>query len=326
MLISELYNADFFKTGRYAPEFSQYIMQTFEQSAPFVQAQQFVPVGSTLGTGKMGKVFDVISDEGGYSQGRQIGGSVTPTVIAGVPVTIFMSLYSEIVKMDNKINGSLGVAEKDKQLRMALARLHKTLAWTVFNADKTVVDPNGASVDALYTFDGYEKYFKVNTGQVKSAFNVADMVDNINMHYMIRNYLNGVNSLVNVNGETADVIYTTTNGSVVLQSISQDKSDYNGIYKFTTKRPTYLGVPIVTVPEAVVPEAWKSKGDFVLFANQTPDLGMNIMVSDDGALISTYRDVPNAFSKDTPIDMQFALVTANGKAAALGFLDATPTV
>lgn len=326
MLISELYNSNFFKTGRYAPEFSQYVMQTFEQSAPFVQAQQFVPVGSTLGTGKMGKVFDVISDEGGYSQGRQIGGSVTPTVVAGTPVTIFMGLYAELVKMDNKINGSLGVAEKDKQLRMALARLHKTLTWSVFNADTTVVDPHVAGGTTNYAFNGYEKYFKTNAGQVKTKFNVADMVDNFNMHYMIRNYLNGVNSLINVNGETADVIYTTTAGSVILQSVSQDKSDYNGIYKFTTKRPTYLGIPIVTVPDAVVPAAWKALGDFVLFANQTPDLGMNIMVADDGGLVTTYPDVSTGFSKDTPIDMQFALVTANGKAAALGFLYAVPSV
>lgn len=321
MLISQLYASDFFKTGRYAPEFAAYAMQTFESCGPLVQAQQYQPVGANIGAGKLGKVFEVIADQGGFSQRRELFGDAAAQGVSATPSTIFMGINSEKVQIDNVVNKALGNFEKDRQLKMAMERLHYTMGYKMFNADTTLDDATDPNVTKKkYDFDGWKKYFTANPLQVMSAaLDMSDLDANLNAKFRATRYLSELESKINVQGQGADVIYTTKRGESILKTISQDRGNYAGEYKFSKNVTTYDGKPVIPVADNIVPASWTAQGDFVLFANQMPDFGINVMVPDNMGLITVYPDVSTGFQSQTPMDLIFALIAVNYKAAALGF-------
>ena len=288
MLISELYTQNFWKEGRYAPEYDEFVTKAFADNSKVVQAQQFVPVGSKLGSGKLGKVFEVITDEGGMSPSREFFGDVTSQVAEGTPVTVFMGINSEKVAYDKGQVGTQGYAEHDRQLNMAIARLQKTFTYKLFNADTNATMDNGKK----YEFDGYKKYFDNNPEQVDNeTLVIGDLYASPNLRYIANDKLNSVNKLIDVNGDSADIIYTTTKGAAILAALESEKAAYTGPYKFTQNVQTYNGLPVVSIPDSCVPETWKAKGEFVLFANQDREQGCRIMVPDNGNLIVTMQSL-----------------------------------
>ena len=318
MLIGELYTADFWKKGRYAVDYDTFVTKAFADNSKIVQAQQFVPVGSNLGSGKLGKVFEVINSEGGFSPSRKYFGDVTSEVVPGVPVTVFMGINSEKVAYDKGQVDTMGYAEHDRQLNMAIARLQKTFGYKLFNADMT---QNMAGGTDKYEFDGYKVYFDKNVEQVDNeVLYIGDLYNSPNLRYIANDKLNSVNHKIDVNGNNADIIYTTQNGATILAALESEKHAYNGPYKFTQNVQTFNGIPVVEVPDALVPEAWKVKGDFVLFANQDKEQGCRIMVPTSGNLIVTYAETDKGFQKEIPMDMTFAPVLVNPKAASLCFV------
>lgn len=317
MLISDLYTADFFKTGRYAPDFDAYIMQTFERSSQVVQATQFVPEGASLGSGKMGKVYELYTTNGGESSRRDFFTDVTPNVVKSDTEMVIMANYSEKVKQDKGFNRTLGLREYQNQLNLAIARLQDTFVKRLFNADKDAIETGTKK----YEFNGWKKYFETNTSQVENTpLSVTDLATNYNAKLKASDFLNGINAKVDVNGYQADVIYTTRQGKVMLTSLEANRLAYQGEYKFVRNVVTYDGLPIVVVPEVAVPDTWKQKGEFVLFANQDPNFGARVLVPSNGGLIVSYEDTKSGFQIDTPIDMTFAPVQVHPKAGALCFL------
>lgn len=329
MLISALYTSAFFKTGKNQPEFDKYVLQQFEKNSPVIQAQQFVPVGGALGGGKKGKVFSVVANEGGYSPNRELfQADVTANVVGSTPATIFMGNNSEKVVVDAQEVVIFGAGERDTQLSAALARLYKTFVFKLFNADTDNVDItdllNDAQTTKKYDFEGYAKYFGTYTGQVASdELVLPDVIANPNIKEVANVYLNDVMSLVSVNGIGAQMIYTSRSGKVILAAIESAKAAYTGEYKFTQNVATYQGLPIIEIPDASIPAAWKLRGEFVMFVNQDAQAGCRIMVPTNGGLIVTHDDAKKGFTTEIPMDMTFAPVLINGKAASLCFLKAS---
>lgn len=320
MLISELYTGDFFKTGRYAPEFDTYAIQKFETAYPILQAQQLVPVGQSLGDGKAGKVFEIINDAGGFSPSRGYYDDVDPNVVPSETKTVFMGINSEKVVASKAQVRLHGTEEKDKQLKAALARLHHTFAFKLFNADTTKVDATSKAGNN-YEYDGYVKYFKDNPDQANmNLFSVGDIVNDVNLRLKANHFLRDVNSRINVDGFEGDMIYTSKAGRVLLTALESDKMGYAGPYKFSRRVNTWEGIPIVEVPDNIIPEEWKAIGEFVLFVNQDEEAGCRIMVPNNGGLIETYSDVDKGYTVETPMDMVYAPVLVNGKAASLCFI------
>jgi hypothetical protein len=317
MLINELYTQDFWREGRYAPEYDEFVTKAFADNSKVVQAQQYVPVGGRIGAGKLGKVFEVITDEGGMSPSREFFGDVDPQVAEGTPVTVFMGINSEKVTYDVGQVGVHGYTEHDRNLNLATARLQKTFTYKLFNADTNETMANGKK----YEFDGYRKYFDNNPEQVDhETLVLGDFYASPNLRYIANDKLNSVNKLIDVNGDSADIIYTTTKGAAILAALESEKTAYTGPYKFTQNVQTYNGLPVVSIPDSCVPEIWRHRGEFVLFANQDKEQGCRIMVPDNGNLIVTYAEANTGFQKHIPMDMIFALVAVNPKAASLCFV------
>lgn len=325
MLISQL-TGDEFRTGRYAPEWVAYVLQQLERNFQFIQAQNFTPVGGAMGTSKkLGSVFEIQDDITGYSVRRELYEKIAENIVASTNKTIFMSRQADKVVTDLDQVRETGDAFYRTQLDAAIQRLYRTFVFLVFNADSTKVDATrllkDASTTMKYEYDGYEKYFKDNAKQVISdTLYVADYLNNYNLRYVYNNFFASVNDKVDVNGNKADIVYTTRTGKRIMAGLEVNKFDYQGMYKFVNGVSTYDGIPIIEVPDHAVPAAWKAKGEFVLFANQDENAGNRIMIPADGSLISTKPDTQDEYVVTTPMSMTFAPVFINKKAASLCFI------
>lgn len=327
MRIDELYTGDFFTTGRYAPDYDKYALEVFEKAGAVVQAQTYVNLGSKVGDNKLGRTFEIISNEGGTSPRRSYYGDVESNVVGADSVTVFMGINSEKIITDKAQVRIHGTTEQNRQLSGATQRFYITFGYKLFNSDKDKIDTTDKSGKIKFDFDGYEKYFKLHTSQVENkVLSIPDIIANPNMRFEATDFLNSVHSNVNVNGMGADVIYTSRRGKAILESLESDKRKYEGEYKFTRNVSTYDGLPIVVIPDVCIPSAWKAKGEFVLFSNQNENDGNRIMVPTNGGLITSYASVSTGFQDVIPMDMIFAAVLINPKAASLCFMNRVASV
>lgn len=331
MLISELYTDSFSKEGRYAAKFDNHVLKNLEKSSQVIQAQNFVPLGKDMGDGTRGRTFEIIDNEGGLSPNRDYYGTVTPNVVAGTKKTVYMGNNAEPVLTDKNQLRIHGNRERDRQLNLAIARLQKTFVYKLFNADTTAIDEtdklNSLETTKKYDYDGWKRYFDLHKGQVEnSVFHIGDVINNVNMKLEANEFLNDILSKVDVNGMDGEIIYSSRKGKNILKSLDTHRMDYTGMYKFTRKVTTWEGLPIVETPESSIPQAWKDKGEFVLFVNQDQESGARIMIPENGGLIVTHKPADKGYTVEIPMDMTFAPVLINGKAASLCFITMNKSV
>lgn len=320
MLITDLYTGDFFYKDKYDPDFDASLVKVFANSNDVIKATQFVNLGDN--NGKMGTKIEIVSNNGGDSKRRDFYSTVSPNVVGANYVTVLMANYGELVRKDLGAERTVGNADYVLQLESALSRLADTFVKRLFNADTDEIEDDGKK----YMFNGWKKYFEINTSQVNNTpLNVANVVANYNAKMLATKFLKSVNAKIDVSGHQGEVIYTTSQGKAILTSLESDKQGYRGIYTLLNGIETFGGLPIVVIPDIAVPNTWKQKGEFVLFANQDPNFGARVLVPANGGLIKSYPDAYNGYQADTPIDMTFAPIQVHPKTASLCFLSENAT-
>lgn len=326
-ILSELYtNNRTFVEGEYAPLYGR-AYYDFERMSSFIQAQQFEPCADKIGgSGRLGASFKVYENEGGLSPSRQLFGKVTSEIVEGTDKTIYMGMNAEYIKSDTVLDSVVSPQEFQRQLRAALSRLNKTFIYKTFNADVDVVDPTKAGGVGKYDFDGVKKFFDTNPGQmINDALQIGNLVNAQNMKYKVNAFLGTINSLVDVNGMSGQVIYTSRRGNTILQSMEADKFEYKGIYVFSQNISSWNGIPIVTIPDFAIPQSFKDKGEFVLFANQDLDGGFRQLVSKTGRLLDIGNKTADGNVTTLPINLIFATLAYTSKCLAVGFLKESNT-
>lgn len=326
-ILSELYtNKRTFVEGEYAPIYGRAYFD-FEMMSPFIQAQQFEPCADRIGgSGRLGASFKVYESEGGLSPARELFGTVTSEIVEGTDKTIYMGMNAEYVKSDTIIDGILSPEEFQRQLRAALSRLNKTFIYKTFNADVDVLDPTKPGGVGKYDFDGVKKFFDTNPGQmINDALEIGSVVNSQNMTYRVNAFLGTINSLVDVNGMSGEVIYTSKRGKKIIQSMEADKFEYKGIYKFSQNIISWNGIPVIDIPDFAIPQSFKDKGEFVLFANQDLDGGFRQLVSKTGKLLDIGKQTANGNVTTLPINLIFATLAYTSKCLAVGFLKESNT-
>lgn len=322
MIYTNLYTSEnYFNENEYAPLFAGWMTDTFESCSNFIQAQNYVPLGTPLGEGRSGRIYQLVDDEGGLSQRRDYGGTVDTKVVEGTPVPIYMGINSEKVFADYAQGDINGENEYRRQCEYALKRLARTMEYKCFNADMDAIDVTDKSGKKKYDYDGWAKFFKKHPERVKEVLYVGDIVKDVNMKYEADVYLAEANGAVSVDGENAHIIYCSEGANIKLAAIEANNQEYRGEYKFTNGIRTYKGIPKIVIRDANIPADWKEKGDFVLFVNQNEENGAHILVPKTSRNIVVRPDVNTGFGKETPIDEIFAPAYFNPKAACLCFLN-----